>query len=63
VERLRYRPAVEPLADLLDDPPYWKHAAKALVKIGDGRAIRPLWAAALASESGPEPESGNRVAS
>lgn len=49
--RLRWRPAVKPLSRLLDDPNCRRSAAEALVKIGDERAIRPLWAAALAAES------------
>jgi len=51
LERLRWRPAVDPIVGLLDDPHCRNRAAEALVEIGDGRAIRPLWAAALAAET------------
>ncbi len=54
LERLRWRPAVDPIAGLLDDPKCRTRAAEALVEIGDGRAIRPLWTAALAAESSRE---------
>jgi HEAT repeat protein len=50
LERLRWRPAVDSIARLLDDPKCRRCAAEALVQIGDGRAIRPLWTAAFAAE-------------
>jgi len=52
--RLRWRPAVEPLSRLLEDPRCRRNAAEALIKIGDGGAIRPLWAAVLTAGSGRE---------
>jgi HEAT repeat protein len=58
LERLKWRPAVDSIVRLLDDPDCRRRAAEALVEIGDGRAIRPLWAAALAAES---PREGERL--
>jgi HEAT repeat protein len=48
---LRSREAVEPLLELLDDPSCAGSAAKALVDIGDERALDPLRSAATSTRS------------
>lgn len=56
LERLKWRPAVDSIAELLGDPGCRRRAAEALEQIGDGRAIGSLWAASFDAESPREKE-------